>query len=58
VEALAFRTNIYGEKFASTRYKSVMQRWPAGEPASVELTHTSGTEGDTSTGAQFVMPTN
>jgi hypothetical protein len=35
-----------------------MQRWPAGEPASVELTYTSGTEGDTSTGAQFVMPTN
>jgi malonate-semialdehyde dehydrogenase (acetylating) / methylmalonate-semialdehyde dehydrogenase len=52
--------HIYGEEGIRfyTRYKSVMQRWPAGEPASVELTYTSGTEGDTSTGAQFVMPTN
>ena len=52
--------HIYGEEGIRfyTRYKSVMQRWPKGEPSSIELTYTSGTEGDTSTGAQFVMPTN
>jgi malonate-semialdehyde dehydrogenase (acetylating)/methylmalonate-semialdehyde dehydrogenase len=52
--------HIYGEEGIRfyTRYKSVMQRWPKGEPSSVELSYTSGTEGDTSTGAQFVMPTN
>jgi malonate-semialdehyde dehydrogenase (acetylating)/methylmalonate-semialdehyde dehydrogenase len=58
--------HIYGEEGIRfyTRYKSIMQRWPAGEPSAVELAYTSGTEGDTSTegesspGAQFVMPTN
>jgi malonate-semialdehyde dehydrogenase (acetylating)/methylmalonate-semialdehyde dehydrogenase len=58
--------HIYGEEGIRfyTRYKSIMQRWPAGEPARIELSYTSGTEGDTSTegekspGAQFVMPTN
>jgi len=46
------------EYVSTTRYKSVMQRWPAGEPSSVELISTSGTEGDTSSSAEFVMPTN
>ena len=58
--------HIYGEEGIRfyTRYKSIMQRWPAGEPSAIELAYTSGTEGDTSTetegspGAQFVMPTN
>ena len=29
--------------------QDIMQRWPAGEPARIELSYTSGTEGDTST---------
>ena len=48
--------HIYGEEGIRfyTRYKSIMQRWPAGEPARIELSSHFGHRRRHSTGGRKV----